>query len=81
MLCSPGFRSDNVRIQASGTTKSVLFLVFLYEVGYSVGPQFALALKRNGMRPLLLATCVAFFQVLLRSPASGILGNLITWVP
>ena len=47
------------RIPASGMTKSFLFLLFLFGVGYSVGPQFVLALKRNGLKPLLLATCVS----------------------
>ena len=46
------------RIPASGMTKSFLFLLFLFGVGYSVGPQFVLALKRNGLKPLLLAICV-----------------------
>ena len=59
MLCSLAFWSDNsARIPASGMTKSFLFLLFLFGVGYSVGPQFVLALKRNGLKPLLLAICV-----------------------
>lgn len=47
------------RIPISGMTKSFLFLLFLFGVGYSVGPQFVLALKRNGVKPLLLAICVS----------------------
>ena len=46
-------------IPVSSMTKSFLFLLFLFGVGYSVGPQFVLALKRNGARPLLLALCVS----------------------
>jgi putative transport protein len=47
------------RIPVSGMTKSFLFLLFLFGVGYSVGPQFVLALKRNGVKPLLLVICVS----------------------
>ena len=47
------------RIPVSGMTKSFLFLLFLFGIGYSVGPQFVLALKRNGVKPLLLAVCVS----------------------
>ncbi len=45
-------------VPTSSMTKSFLFLLFLFGIGYSVGPQFVLALKRNGLRPLLLAICV-----------------------
>ena len=34
-------------VPVSGTTKSVLFLLFLFGIGYSVGPQFMQALKRD----------------------------------
>src|SRR6516165_1182176 len=46
------------RIPVSGTTKSFLFLLFLFGIGYSVGPQFMLAVKRNGLKPMLLALVV-----------------------
>jgi len=36
-------------------TKSFLFLLFLFGVGYSVGPQFMQALSRDGLKPMLLA--------------------------
>jgi putative transport protein len=39
-------------------TKSFLFLLFLFGIGYSVGPQFILALKRDGLKPALLAVVV-----------------------
>jgi putative transport protein len=48
------------RVPVASMTKSFLFLLFLFGVGYSVGPQFVLALKRNGVKPLLLAICVSF---------------------
>jgi hypothetical protein len=45
-------------VPVSGMTKSFLFLLFLFGIGYSVGPQFILALKRNGPKPVLLAIVV-----------------------
>ena len=39
-------------------TKSFLFLLFLFGIGYSVGPQFMQALKHNGLKPVLLALVV-----------------------
>src|SRR6478735_5743820 len=45
-------------VPVSGMTKSFLFLLFLFGIGYSVGPQFILALKRNGLQPVLLAVVV-----------------------
>ena len=43
----------------SAMTKSFLFLLFLFGIGYSVGPQFMQALKRDGARPMVLAVVVA----------------------
>jgi putative transport protein len=45
-------------VPVSGMTKSFLFLLFLFGVGYSVGPQFMQALKRDGLKPILLAVVV-----------------------
>jgi len=45
-------------VPVSGMTKSFLFLLFLFGVGYSVGPQFMQALKRDGLKPVLLAVVV-----------------------
>ena len=36
-------------------TKSFLFLLFLFGIGYSVGPQFMQSLKRDGLNPVLVA--------------------------
>src|SRR3954468_11165859 len=46
-------------VPVSGMTKSFLFLLFLFGIGYSVGPQFMQALKRDGLQPMLLAVVVA----------------------
>src|SRR5262249_48443967 len=45
-------------VPVSGMTKSFLFLLFLFGIGYSVGPQFVQAMKRDGLKPMLLAVVV-----------------------
>jgi putative transport protein len=51
---------DFAHVPVSGMTKSFLFLLFLFGVGYSVGPQFVLAMKRDGLKPMLMAVVVSF---------------------
>jgi putative transport protein len=46
-------------VPVSGMTKSFLFLLFLFGIGYSVGPQFVQALRRDGLKPVLLAVVVS----------------------
>lgn len=45
-------------VPVSGMTKSFLFLLFMFGIGYSVGPQFLQTLKRDGLKPVLLALVV-----------------------
>lgn len=45
-------------VPVAGMAKSFLFLLFLFGIGYSVGPQFVQSLKRNGLKPVLLAIVV-----------------------
>jgi putative transport protein len=52
------FVGQFARVPVSGMTKSFLFLLFLFGVGYSVGPQFMQALKRDGLKPVLVAVVV-----------------------
>ncbi|WP_276575364.1 aspartate-alanine antiporter [Bradyrhizobium monzae] len=49
---------DFAHVPVSSMTKSFLFLLFLFGVGYSVGPQFVQAMKRDGLKPMLLAVIV-----------------------
>jgi putative transport protein len=42
-------------VPVSGMTKSFLFLLFLFGIGYSVGPQFMQAIRRDGLKPILMA--------------------------
>src|ERR1700742_2769020 len=51
---------DFAHVPVSSMTKSFLFLLFLFGVGYPVVPQCALAMKRDGLKPMLLAIIVSF---------------------
>lgn len=42
-------------VPVSGTAKSVLFLLFLFGIGYEVGPRFVSAMKGDGWRFAVLA--------------------------
>jgi putative transport protein len=42
-------------IPVSGLAKSFLFLLFLFGIGYSVGPQFMQAARRDGLNSIILA--------------------------
>lgn len=57
----------------SSMTKSFLFLLFLFGVGYSVGPQFVLAMKRDGLKPMLLAIVVSFTALATAIMAASVL--------
>ena len=46
-------------VPVSSMTKSFLFLLFLFGIGYSVGPQFMQSLKRDGLNPVWLAIVVS----------------------
>jgi putative transport protein len=52
------FVGQFAHVPVSGMTKSFLFLLFLFGIGYLVGPQFMQALKRDGLKPMLLAVVV-----------------------
>jgi len=45
-------------ITISPTVKSTFFLIFLFAVGYSVGPQFVHSLKKEGLPQIAFATIV-----------------------
>lgn len=52
-------------IPISGPVKSVFFLLFLFAIGYSVGPEFFRALKGSGIKQVLFAVvmCMLCFVV------------------
>src|SRR6478609_1177986 len=61
-------------IPVSGMAKSFLFLLFLFGIGYSVGPQFLQAMRRDGMKPVLLAVVVCVTGLLTAIVVAAILG-------
>lgn len=54
-------------IEISETVKSVAFLMFLFAIGYSVGPQFFRSLKGEGLKQIIFAVveCVIILGVTL----------------
>jgi putative transport protein len=56
-----GVLIGQLKIDISPTVKAVFFLMFLFAVGYSVGPQFFRGLKSDGLPQVLFAVilCVA----------------------
>lgn len=61
-------------VPVSAMAKSFLFLLFLFGIGYSVGPQFMQAMKRDGLRAVLLASVCTTTGLLVAYTASRILG-------
>lgn len=60
-----GVLIGQLKIDISPTVKSVFFLLFLFAVGYSVGPQFFRGLKKTGLPQmgfavLMLIACLLF---------------------
>src|SRR3954466_15381599 len=61
-------------VPVSGMTKSFLFVLFLFGIGYSVGPQFMQSLKRDGLKPVLLAVVVGVTGLAAATGMSKLLG-------
>ena len=79
-------------VPISSMTKSFLFLLFLFGIGYSVGPQFLQALKRDGFKPVALAfvvcitglvTAIVVAKLLRLDPgfAAGLVSGALTESP
>ena len=79
-------------VPVSAMAKSFLFLLFLFGIGYSVGPQFLQALRQSGVKPLLLAlvcTITGLLTVLVVAKllrldagfAAGLLSGALTQSP
>src|ERR1700761_2809577 len=61
-------------VPVSSMTKSFLFLLFLFGIGYSVGPQFVQAMKRDRLKPMLLAVVVGFTGLATAIVVASVLG-------
>jgi putative transport protein len=79
-------------VPVSGTAKSVLFLLFLFGIGYEVGPRFVAAMKGDGWRyavlgvvmpvvGLLVAWAVAEWLRLDPGLAAGMMSGALTESP
>ncbi len=60
-----GVLVGQMNIPIPGPIKSVFFLLFLFAIGYSVGPQFFRAMKGSGIKQVIFAVvmCVVCFAV------------------
>jgi len=79
-------------VPVSGTAKSVLFLLFLFGIGYEVGPRFVSAMKGDGWRfavlgvfmplvGLLTAIAVAWYLQLDVGLSAGLMSGALTESP
>lgn len=55
-----GVLVGQMKIPISGPLKSVFFLLFLFAIGYSVGPQFFRSLRSTGIKQVVFAVVVCF---------------------
>jgi len=55
-----GVLIGQLKIQISPNVKSTFFLMFLFAVGYGVGPQFFRGLKSGGLKQVLFAVVLVF---------------------
>lgn len=62
------------RIEISANVKSVFFLMFLFAVGYGVGPQFFRGLKSEGLSYTLFAALLCVSCLLCAVGAAAVLG-------
>src|SRR5215467_10467408 len=61
-------------ITISGPVKSTFFLLFLFAVGYGVGPQFFAGLGKDGIRQVFFSVIVLFFCLLVPVVCARIAG-------
>jgi len=61
-------------VPVSPIAKSFLFLLFLFGIGYSVGPQFVASLKRDGLKPVALAIVTTVAGLLTAISVAKVLG-------
>ena len=56
-----GVLVGQLNIPITGPLKSVFFLLFLFAIGYSVGPQFFRGLKKDGLPQMFFALLCVYF--------------------
>lgn len=69
-----GVLIGQLKIPMSGPLKMVFFMMFLFSIGYSVGPDFFKSLKGSGARQALFAvlmSCMCFISVFVMAKVMG----------
>ncbi len=61
-------------IEIPGTIKNVFFLLFLFAIGYSVGPQFFRALRGSGLKQVFFAVVVCALCLIVTIITAKIMG-------
>lgn len=61
-------------IPISGPLKSVFFLLFLFSIGFSVGPQFINAMKGSGLKQVVFAVVLCLLCLIVTWGCAKILG-------
>lgn len=61
-------------ISIPGPIKSVFFLLFLFAIGFSVGPQFFQALRGNGIKQVIFAVILCVVALLVTVVTAKIMG-------
>lgn len=69
-----GVLVGQLKIDISPTVKSVFFLMFLFAVGYGVGPQFFRGLKKDGIPQVIFATILCILCLICPWAAAKIMG-------
>ncbi len=69
-----GVLIGQLHIDIGAPLKSVFFLMFLFAVGYSVGPQFFRGLKKEGLPQVLFAVVMCLFCLLAPFMLAKIMG-------
>ena len=72
-----GVLIGQLNIEISGPLKSVFFLLFLFAVGYKVGPQFFRGLKKDGLPQMLFAAIMCVFCLIIPWGLAKIMGYSI----
>lgn len=60
-----GVLVGQLNIQVGGPVKSVFFLLFLFAIGYKVGPQFFRGLKKDGLPQMGFAAIMSVFCLII----------------
>ncbi len=69
-----GVAVGQLNIPIPGPLKDVFFLLFLFSIGYSVGPQFFQALRGDGIKQVLFAVVVCGLCLLVTWGVAEIMG-------